>query len=79
MSPATVTTAYAEGVEHFAYWDIDAVQILPYHWNWLRRIGHREEMADWDSYQPKDRLVRLKSVAGIDVDRGLRDAVYSGG
>ena len=79
MSPASVTAAYAEGVEAFAYWDMDAVQIMPDPWNWIRRIGHRDEVADWETYNPKGRLIRLKSVAGIDVDKGLADAVYSGG
>ena len=79
MSPETVTQAYTEGVDNFAYWDIDAVQLQPDTWSWLRRIGHRDEMADWESFHPKGRLVRLKSVAGIDVDQGLADAVYSGG
>jgi len=79
MSPASVTAAYAEGVSAFAYWDMDAVQIMPDPWNWLRRIGHRDEMADWEAHNPKGRLVRLKRVADIDVDKGLADAVYSGG
>jgi len=79
MSPQTVTQAYQNGVTDFAYWDIDYVQAYPEQWNWLRRIGHRDEMADWSRYEPKGRLIRLKTVAGIDVEKGLADAVYSGG
>jgi hypothetical protein len=79
MSPASVTRAYGEGVEKFAYWDMDAVQIMPAPWNWLQRIGHRDEMANWDAHNPKDQLIPLTSVAGINVARGLVDAVYSGG
>lgn len=79
MSPASVTAAYEQGVNRFAYWDLDAVQIMPDPWNWIRRIGHREEMAHWETYNPKGRLIRLTNVAGIDVDKGLAAAVYSGG
>ena len=79
MSPASVTDAYRQGVNQFAYWDMDAVQIMPDPWNWLRRIGHREEMANWDAYKPNGRLLPLERVGGVDVARGLVDAVYSGG
>ena len=79
MSPQTVTEAYKAGVSAFAYWDMDAVQIYPGTWNWLRRIGHRDEMASWDRFDPGSRLIRLKKVAGVDVEKGLIDAVYSGG
>lgn len=79
MSPESVTRAYGDGVAHFAYWDMDAVQLKPSVWNWLRRIGHREEMADWSTYSPSDILLPIRSVAGIDVEQGLADAVYSGG
>jgi len=79
MSPATVTAAYGAGVKQFAYWDMDAVQIMPDPWNWLRRIGHREEMADWETYKPDGRLLPLEQVGHVNVARGLVDAVYSGG
>ena len=79
MSPETVTKAYASGVNQFAFWDTDCVQMYPSSWNWLRRIGHREEMADWPRFAPVDRLVRLTRVSGADVTQGLADAVYSGG
>ncbi len=79
MSPASVTAAYAQGVTQFAYWDMDAVQNMPDPWNWLRRIGHREEMANWENYKPNGRLLPLERVGGVDVARGLVDAVYSGG
>ncbi len=79
MSPKSVTSAYEAGVDAFAYWDIDAAQIFPRHWDWLRRIGHRKEMADWPSHDPGTPLVRLKKVANVNVEKGLADAVYSGG
>lgn len=79
MSPATVTKAYASGVNEFAYWDTDCIQVHRSAWNWLRRIGHREEMADWARFDPGEKLVRLTRVGGVDVTHGLADAVYSGG
>jgi hypothetical protein len=75
-----VTAAYDAGAESFAYWDLDLTQISASQWNWLRRIGHRREMADWPRYNPGDTLnVRLKTVDGVDVETGLAQAVYSGG
>ena len=79
MSPQTVTKAYGAGVQGFAYWDMDSAQIYPAQWNWLRRIGHREEMADWERFDPGTRLIRLTKVDGIDVLKGLAQAMYSGG
>jgi len=79
MSPESVTKAYAAGVNTFAFWDIDAAQIRPATWNWLRRIGHRNEMADWPRFDPGSRLIQLKTVAGVDVEKGLAGSVYSGG
>ena len=79
MSPKTVTQAYEDGVNAFAYWDMDAVQNFEAQWNWLRRIGHRDEMAGWENHEPKSRLIRLKEIRGINVEKGLADAVYSGG
>ncbi len=79
MSPQSVTEAYKNGVNSFAYWDMDAVQNRVDSWNWLRRIGHREEMAAWEEFNPKGQLIPLKRVNGVDVQRGLVDAVYSGG
>lgn len=79
MSPATVSAAYDQGVKQFAYWDMDAVHFMPDPWNWLRRIGHREEMTNWEAYKPIGRLLPLERVGHVDVARGLVDAVYSGG
>lgn len=79
MSPKTVTQAYEQGVNAFAYWDMDAVQNFEEHWNWLRRIGHRDEMADWENRAPKSRLIKLTEIGGINVEKGLADGVYSGG
>ena len=79
MKPETVTQAYQAGVDRFAHWDIDAIQNIPGTWNWLRRIGHRHEMANWAKFAPSQRLVQLTNVGGVDVLHGLVDAVFSGG
>lgn len=79
MSPKSVSAAYAAGVEHFAYWDIDCVQDVPEVWEWLRRVGHRDEMAQWSQHKPETRLPQLKTVEGLDVAEGLQQAAYSGG
>ena len=80
MSPGTVHNAYQQGVEAFAYWDIDAAQIYPEAWNWLRRIGHRNEIATWATEGlPKVKRIPLLRIAGGNAKDGLADAVYSGG
>ena len=38
-----------------------------------------ETRADWDQFNPGSRLIRLESINGVDVLKGLADAVYSGG
>ena len=80
ISPKTVTAAYDAGVESFAYWDLDLTQISTSQWNWLRRIGHRQE---WPTGFATIRAIRstcaLKMVDGVDVQTGLAQAVYSGG
>ena len=79
MSPATITAAYEAGVTEFAYWDMDCVQDRPEAWEWLRRVGHRQEMASWQERPSRIRRVLLKTVGGCDVRQGLQPAAYSGG
>ncbi len=79
MSPTSLTQAYQSGVEMIAKWDIDAEQDIPSRWNWMRRTGHREEMADWAKHDPGQRAVKLMKIEGVDVANGLVDAVFSGG
>jgi hypothetical protein len=79
MSPESVTQAYEAGVSHFAYWDMDCVQFWPENWAWVRRIGHRAEMAAWDREAHKVRSIRLHTIDGVDVLNGLAGAVFSGG
>ncbi len=79
MSPGSIAKAYSEGVDRFAYWDMDCVQDLPEVWEWLRRAGHREEMENWGKRTPSDRWIKLKTVEGVNVEQGLQPAAYSGG
>ena len=68
---------YPQGADGIALWDADH---LP--WNqWLafRRLGHRQECAAAASEGPKTRTLRVKSVGGCDLDKGLGAAAYSGG
>ncbi|HRQ90381.1 MAG TPA: hypothetical protein PLA50_16405, partial [Bacteroidia bacterium] len=82
MSPATVTAAYGNGVDQFAYWDADCFITSVNFWQWARRIGHREEMADWERLSQLNRastLVKLVKINGTDVENHLATSVYSGG
>lgn len=81
MSPATIAAAYGAGVNEFAYWDADFAQDSPPVWEWLRRIGHRQEMESWSDDDCRMRRVPLKAVGGCSVGPGvsLQQAVYSGG
>ncbi len=80
MSPTTVRDAYHRGVESFAYWDIDAAQLFPDVWRWLRHIGHRDAIENWATGGlPKDSFLPLTKINGADAKHGLADAVYSGG
>lgn len=78
-TPETVAQIYKAGVEHFVYWDVDCFQINPEMWSWIRRIGHREEMENWDYDVHKIRSIRINKIDGVDVLQGLAGAVYSGG
>ncbi len=77
MSPANAVAGYKAGVDGFAYWDIDSVQDTPSYWQWLSRIGHRDEMENWKD--PGRTLMPLRSIGGFDVIQSLEQDVYSGG
>lgn len=79
MSPKSVTQAYEQGVNDFAYWDIDGAQMMPHAWEWIRRIGHRKEMADWNPADHEPKSIRLIDVGGTDVLHGMAQSIYSGG
>ena len=77
MSPKTITQAYKAGVNGFACWDVDGHQYDPEQWAWLSRIGHREEMENWE--EQLTRLIRVREIAGSDLIQGLFASIYSGG
>ena len=79
MSPKSIANAYGAGVSQFAYWDIDCAQDLPEVWEWLSRVGHREEMEAWEEQPRGSRWLPLKTVEGLDVSAGLQQAAYSKG
>jgi hypothetical protein len=79
MSPSSITKAYQGGVEQFAFWDIDSSQLNPESWQWMRRIGHRDEMAAWDSNTHRTRSIPLKSVNGRNLINTVAQQIYSGG
>jgi len=79
MSPATVSGAYEAGVERFAFWDLPHRQMDPTAWAWLRRVGHRDEMAHWDPSPYAIRRTQLHKVGGADVLESLDQAAFSGG
>jgi hypothetical protein len=79
MSPKSVTQAYKDGVNDFAYWDIDGAQMMPHAWTWIRRIGHRKEMARWNPADHETKPIQLITVGGVDVLHGMAQSIYSGG
>jgi len=38
---------------------------------WIRRIGHREEMELWDRHISECKIIPLKTLNGFDVAQGL--------
>jgi len=77
MSPRTVTKAYERGVKEFAIWDIDLSQMYPEPWEWIEHIGSPAEMAGW--VEKPNVYVRLKTINGVDVEKGMAASIYSGG
>ena len=76
-TPKTIAEGYQKGVDGIAIWDIDPDD--PGTWAWMRRAGHRGEMASWDERVSERRRIPLLSVGGLDVAQGLQASVYSGG
>jgi hypothetical protein len=77
MSPATISKAYESGVDEFAFWDIDLAQMYPELWEWISRIGHRDEMKAWK--EKPNYYYPLINVNGVDVKTGMAGSIYSGG
>ena len=68
------------GVDGFAIWDTDTVQDSRTLWPVLRRAGHRKEIEAASKAKPAPmKTIRVKTIGGIDVQKGLWGAVYSGG
>ena len=64
-------------MDGIAIWDIEPD--VPEEWEWIRRIGHREEMESWKERVSECRRIPLVTVGGFDVSQGLQASVYSGG
>ena len=79
LTAAKVAAAYTLGVQGIAVWDCDASQDSPATWPFTRRLGHRAELASPGVEPPPLRTLRLKTIGGCDVLRGLWHAAYSGG
>lgn len=81
MTPSTVLAATKQGVKSFAWWDIDAVQNKPATWQWLRSIGDPGQLTKYQENPDllKRTLIPLRELNGYRIDKGLADAVYSGG
>ena len=63
---------YQTGVDGLAFWDADTENRLSYkdQWSMLRRLGHREELADWAPDEwPSYRQIPLYSLGGHILDR----------
>ncbi|MFI4910287.1 MAG: hypothetical protein ACIAQZ_01325 [Sedimentisphaeraceae bacterium JB056] len=79
MGPASIVKFHDQGIEKFAYWDMDCAQIRANAWEWIKMSGHYDFLKSWDSSQHNAGSFRLMTVDGIDVEKGLATAVYSGG
>jgi hypothetical protein len=77
MCPRNVTKAYQRGVTEFAFWDMDQTQNYPEAWDWLRCIGSPAEMAAW--VEKPNVYLRLKTINGVNVEKGMATSIYSGG
>ena len=78
--PVGATQTYALGVDYFAFFDFDGAPLSPQEWAWMSKLGHREEMANWDMESFKVRSIRLRKVGGVNVEGPfLQQAAYSGG
>jgi hypothetical protein len=78
--PKLWVNGYNAGVDGFAIWDSDSLQDTPAVWHILRRAGHRKEIEAAARVAPAvPTTVKLKTIGGFDVLRGLGAAAYSGG
>ena len=77
-----VWAAYQAGLNYAAFWDIDLEpQDRPAWWAMGGRVGHRQELEAFAKEMPTQGPAgpKLKTIGGVDVLQGLREAAYSGG
>ena len=79
LTATKILAAYNTGANGIAVWDCDGEQDSPVSWPFTRRVGHRTELANPALGPPPLRKLRLKSIGGCDVLRGLWHSAYSGG
>ena len=79
-SPKDAIKVYDLGVKKLMWWDVDPVSLDPMRWEWFRRVGRTDEMANWDESVFQPRSILLQEIGGINVsDEFLQQAVHSGG
>ena len=62
---------YAEGVDGLAFWDASSAYRVGFkdEWSMVRRLGHKEELAEWEEDEwPSYRVVPLHSIGGLLMD-----------
>ena len=74
MSPAAYRSraldSYAAGADGLCFWDTDGRHQRLKEWSMLRRLGHRDQLADWDDGESfYYRSVPLRSVGGYVLDK----------
>ncbi len=61
---------YAEGVDGLCFWDTDGRHLRLKEWSMIRRLGHRDQLADWDDGDDfYYRSLPLRSVGGYVLDK----------
>jgi hypothetical protein len=78
--PAGIISGYKLGADGFALWDIDSAQFKADTWDLLRRIGHPDDMGNWNQVARRTRSISIMRIDGRSlVGPGLMQSVYSGG
>lgn len=71
--------AHKAGADGILVWDTEGLQDSPTWWAMASRMGHRDELEAFVAQPATLTSVKLKTLNGSDVLRGIADAVYSGG
>lgn len=74
MSPASyrerALESYAAGADGLCFWDTDGRHQRLKEWSMLRRLGHRDQLANWDDgSELYYRSIPLRSVGGYVLDK----------